>query len=34
MDWIHLSRDRNKWQLLVKKNNGPSGVIKGGEFIG
>jgi len=33
VDWIHLAQDGDKCQALVNMVNGPSGSIKGGDFL-
>ena len=33
IDWIDLARDRDRWRILVKGGNEPSGSIKCGEFL-
>jgi len=33
LDWIHLAEDRDQWRGSCELSNGPSGFIKGGEFL-
>jgi hypothetical protein len=32
VDWIHLDQDRDQW-WCCEHSNGPSGAIKGGDFL-